>query len=93
MLRSARISLPLLVIVAFQIISAVNMARPFPKGDLNEDCKVNFEDLRHFAGQWLDVNCLALDCEADLDSIRGVDMSDFACLADNWFKDAARSPW
>jgi len=86
MLRSARISLLLLVIVVFRIISAVSIARPFPKGDLNEDCKVNFEDLRHFAQQWLDVNCLALDCEADLDSIRGVDMSDFACLADNWFK-------
>jgi hypothetical protein len=56
-----------------------------PKGDLDGDCKVDFNDLRTFAQQWLDPpgGCSGFDC-GDLDGVNGVDMSDFALLAGNW---------
>ena len=62
-------------------------AQNCPVGDLNEDCKVDSHDLRLLAGRWLDPNCLAPDCEADLDGVPGVSMSDFAWLAGNWLAD------
>ncbi|MHC4500416.1 MAG: lamin tail domain-containing protein, partial [Planctomycetota bacterium] len=53
-------------------------------GDLNVDHVVDSKDLRVFAWQWLDTDCLILDCTADLDDADGVNMADFALLAKNW---------
>ena len=40
-----------------------------PQGDLNGDCKVDFEDIKAFAEQWLNVGgCSHSGC-ADFDSI------------------------
>jgi hypothetical protein len=52
-------------------------------GDLNFDNRVNIQDLLLFLEQWLDVNCFGFGC-ADLDGVGGVDMKDFALLAQNW---------
>ena len=57
-----------------------------PVGDLDGDCTVDWEDMRLFAEQWLDpAGCSAHpnDC-ADLHGVNGVDMGDFALLAENW---------
>ncbi|GAG09695.1 unnamed protein product, partial [marine sediment metagenome] len=54
---------------------------------MSGNCKVGWEDLEIFAGQWLNEGCSAPDCEADLDGVPGVDMSDFSVLADNWLGD------
>jgi len=53
-------------------------------GDLNEDYVVDWEDLRIFAWQWLNPSCLMPGCIADLDGAYGVNMGDFALLANNW---------
>ncbi|MHC4624932.1 MAG: Calx-beta domain-containing protein, partial [Planctomycetota bacterium] len=57
-----------------------------PTGDLDGDCKVDFNDVRLFSGQWLNApnSCDGFGC-ADLDGLDGVGMCDFALLADNWF--------
>lgn len=58
--------------------------RACPVGDLNGDCKVDLKDLQIFARQWLDsAGCSGLDC-ANLDSVNGINVFDFALLADNW---------
>ncbi|MHC4619420.1 MAG: Calx-beta domain-containing protein, partial [Planctomycetota bacterium] len=56
-----------------------------PAGDLDGDCKVDFNDLKLFSGQWLNApnSCSGFEC-ADLDGVNGVDMRDLALLADNW---------
>ncbi len=54
-----------------------------PVGDLNQDCTVDFHDLKIFAAQWLDPSCSGPDC-ADFDGFMGVNMDDFAALAQNW---------
>jgi hypothetical protein len=53
-------------------------------GDLNKDYKVDSKDMHTFALQWLDPICLAPGCIADLDNVDGVNMADFALLANNW---------
>ncbi len=59
----------------------------YSKGDLNEDYRVNFEDLEIFTEQWLDdTDCSEEPNCADLDDTNEVTMSDFALLAENWFK-------
>ena len=45
------------------------------------------KDLEIFAGHWLDPNCSAPGCKADLDGVSGVNMADFALLAENWLRD------
>jgi hypothetical protein len=55
-------------------------------GDLDSNYRVNFKDLRIFTLQWLDEDCLFSDCIADLDDVNGVNMDDFALLANNWQK-------
>jgi len=60
-----------------------------PRGDLNSDCTVDFNDLRIFSSQWLDAQgvCLGSDAAcANLDGIGGIDMFDFALLANNWLE-------
>ncbi|MHC4477590.1 MAG: lamin tail domain-containing protein [Planctomycetota bacterium] len=63
--------------------------QPCPKGDLDGNCRVDFNDLWDLAGQWLDPpqTCSGSDC-GDLDGTNGVDMSDFALLAANWRQQA-----
>jgi L-ascorbate metabolism protein UlaG (beta-lactamase superfamily) len=58
-----------------------------PVGDLNWDCKVNLEDVRILTSRWLDPNCLAPGCEADIDANSGVNMSEFSLLAGDWQED------
>jgi len=57
-----------------------------PIGDLNEDCIVDSRDLRLLADRWLDPTCLSLNCEADLDGVPGVNLSDYALLAASWLE-------
>ncbi|MHC4346084.1 MAG: Calx-beta domain-containing protein, partial [Planctomycetota bacterium] len=61
-----------------------------PEGDLDGDCDVDFNDVRIFAGQWLDTpgSCSGYDC-ADIDGINGVDGQDYALLAGNWKEEAS----
>jgi hypothetical protein len=54
-----------------------------PRGDLNEDYLVNSQDLRIFAAHWLDPNCTGSSCQANIDGIAGVNMADFAIIAEN----------
>ncbi|HIJ51802.1 MAG TPA: hypothetical protein HPP66_01455 [Planctomycetes bacterium] len=62
-------------------------AHPYLKGDITGDRKVDFEDLKALAYRWLDASCVAPACEADLDGVPGVSMSDFALLAEDWTED------
>jgi hypothetical protein len=79
-----RISLFSLVIVIFLTISAA--AKLCPQGDLNGDCKVNWQDIKLFTDQWL--NSEEDDCPnpgcADFDNTGGVNLIDFAILANQW---------
>ena len=56
-------------------------------GDLNDDCRVGWEDVRIFTGQWLDS-----DGSANLDGFNGINFLDFALLADNWLIDCNIDP-
>jgi len=64
-------------------------ARLCPEGDLDGDCDVDFNDLEVFVKQWLDPSgsCSDFNC-ADLDGAGGVNMCDYAFLAENWLKSA-----
>ncbi len=77
----------LLSIIFVVSLAGLSGAQQCPEGDLNEDCAVDFWDLRILVENWLDPDCLSPDCEADLDGIPGVDMADFALLAANWSED------
>jgi len=70
------------------IISMVGStaAQLYLAGDLNEDQRVDFEDIRILGRQWLDPDCLASVCTADLDGTDGVNMADFALLSKNYAK-------
>ena len=59
-------------------------------GDVDGNRKVDWKDLTFLADRWLDPSCLAPDCEADLDGVPGVNMSDVAVLAENWGKDQSQ---
>ncbi|NLH16721.1 MAG: hypothetical protein GX455_09085, partial [Phycisphaerae bacterium] len=55
-----------------------------PRGDLNEDCAVDLQDLVQFAEQWLDSpDCGQSPC-ADLDNSGSVDLADLGVLSQNW---------
>jgi len=57
-----------------------------PVGDLNDDCKVDFEDLCAMAEQWVsEPGCSGFGCP-DLDGVNGVDAADFALLSQNWLE-------
>jgi hypothetical protein len=60
---------------------------PYPAGDLNQDCYVDFEDVDVFAGQWLASGCVTPSwCSgADMSTDGNVKFNDFAILAANWF--------
>ncbi|MHC4112584.1 MAG: lamin tail domain-containing protein, partial [Planctomycetota bacterium] len=79
---SAKRSLLSLIVIAF--LSGLTVAQSQLVGDLDGNYKVDFKDLRAFAWQWLDPDCLVPGCIADLDGADGVNMADFALLARNW---------
>ena len=56
-------------------------------GDLDDNCRVGWEDVRIFTGQWLDS-----DGSANLDGFNGINLLDFALLADNWLIDCEIEP-
>ncbi len=72
-----RITLFSLTIVTFLTISAI--AKLCPEGDLNGDCKVYWEDIKLFKEQWLNEGG-----SADFDSVNGINLIDFAFLANHW---------
>jgi len=51
-----------------------------PKGDLNGDCSIDFQDVAALAEQWLSPP----GGPADLDGLNGVETRDFAMLAGKW---------
>jgi hypothetical protein len=53
-----------------------------PVGDLNGDCRVDFNDMQLFAEQWLG----PVGSPADLNSDEEVGFDDFTFLAQNWQK-------
>jgi len=82
MFRLARIWLLALSLIV--LLAGAAGAGPCPVGDLDGNCKVDWQDVLRFAQQWLDpAGCSGSDC-ADLDAINGVDGVDFALLAENW---------
>ncbi|MGB2809870.1 MAG: PA14 domain-containing protein, partial [Sedimentisphaerales bacterium] len=82
MLRYAKTFLLSLLLIAFLAVSTAAQSQLI--GDLNADHVVNFKDVQAFAWQWLAPGCLTSGCTADLDSVDGVNMADFALLAKNW---------
>jgi len=82
--RSAKaLSLSVVLIVS---LAGSNNVYPYIIGDLDGNRVVDFKDLRTFVLQWLDPDCLTPGCLADFDNVDGVNMADFALLANNWFK-------
>jgi len=75
---------PLLSLALVASLACLAAAQLHPKGDLNEDYQVNLEDLWIFADHWLDAGCLPPDCLANIDGVGGVNISDFALMAENW---------
>ncbi len=82
MFKSLKNALLSLILVIFLYGSAG--AQFYLAGDLNKDERVDFEDIRILGDQWLDPDCLVYACTGDLDSINGVNLDDFALLAQNW---------
>jgi len=76
----------LLSLVLITLLAGPSTAGFCPVGDLNGNCKVDWQDVLCFAQQWLEpAGCSGADC-ADLIGDDGVDMADFALLAENWLK-------
>jgi hypothetical protein len=73
-------------VTLFSLLSVVSLAGSVmadcPVGDLNDDCEVNWEDVRLFIEDWLDPPDSG--SVANLDGLNRVDMADFAMLAENW---------
>jgi CotH kinase protein/Lamin Tail Domain/Chitobiase/beta-hexosaminidase C-terminal domain len=81
-MRAKYIFLALTVILTVPAVAVV-----YPKGDLNQDIRVDIEDLAIFAEQWLDYSgCSGINC-AELNGLPGVDIADFSILAENWLQD------
>ncbi len=61
---------------------------PYPIGDLNQNCYVNWGDFSLFAAHWLDTGCVATTwCGgADLDGSSQVDWADFSIFAAHWLE-------
>ncbi len=74
----------LLSVIFIVSLAGPTGAQSFAVGDLNRDYRVDLKDLRMYAFQWLNPDCLVLDCIADLDDVDGVNMVDFALLAKDW---------
>jgi hypothetical protein len=74
-----KISLLLLILTTIVPSSA---RAECPIGDLDNNCRVNLEDLRIFAEQWLGGESM----EANFDGSSNVDMPDYAMLAEDWLE-------
>jgi hypothetical protein len=72
-----------LIFVFCTSLAGSAIATDCPVGDLYPDCKINVQDLSLFAQQWLDTSCSGPSC-ADLTGGNGVNVADFAILANNW---------
>ena len=82
MFKSLNNALLSLIFVIF--LSGSTGAQIHLAGDLNNDLRVDFEDIQILGEQWLDPDCLISSCTANLNSIDGVNLDDFALLAQNW---------
>lgn len=74
----------LTLLLAIPSASSVRAAG-YPVGDLDGTCEVNWQDTLIFVGQWLDPSGHTGYGNANLDGLNGIDLSDFALLAQNWF--------
>jgi len=80
--------LVLIVTLSFGgFVVSQNVVADCPVGDLNWDCKVNLADLWLLTSRWLDPNCLAPGCQADIDGLPGVGLTEFSLLAGGWQED------
>jgi len=61
---------------------------PLPSGDLDGDCRVDWQDFSIFAGQWLADGCAGPDwCNGcDLDQDGSVNWGDFSVFAAHWLE-------
>jgi hypothetical protein len=76
-----------LFLLIFFIFHAFSLAAICPQGDLNGDCRVFWEDIIAFSGQWLDAG----ECEgepvcANFDGLSGINLGDFEILASHWLE-------
>ena len=83
-----RPKMPLLCAIALILSLTCSIYAGCPVGDVHEDadCEVNWLDMRDFAEEWLNASCSAPECRADIDGVAGVNMRDFARLAENWLE-------
>src|SRR4030043_836387 len=79
-----RVKLSLLLPVLVILLAGSSDVFSYIAGDLDGNHVVDGKDLRIFAWEWLDPECLLSGCQAELDDVDGVNMGDFALLADNW---------
>jgi hypothetical protein len=84
MSKYVKISLISLVLVI--LLTGSSDVFSYIAGDLDGNSRVDSLDLRIFAWEWLDPDCLISGCQAELDDVDGVNMGDFALLAGNWQK-------
>jgi hypothetical protein len=76
----------------------VNSVYPLPVcrfTDLNNDCKVNTDDLAILSQYWLQTGCNSSNdfCDgADIDQNGSVNFSDFVFLADDWLENECQHP-
>jgi hypothetical protein len=77
-----KVSLLSFVLIAF--LAGSSDVYSYIIGDLDQNHIVDSRDLRILAWEWLNPDCLLSGCQAELDSVDGVSMGDFAVLANNW---------
>lgn len=85
--RLENMKISLLFLMLISIVPVTTAVDPYPIGDLNQNLKVNLEDLVIFAEQWMEFSsCEGLNC-AELDGLNGINILDFVLLASNWLED------
>ena len=79
-------SVTFILLILISCISLVGsaIATDCPVGDLYLDCKIDIQDLRLFAQQWLDISCSGPSCADLTGGGDGVNAADFAVLAEHW---------